>query len=114
VITGPGSAQLVDLCHALVDDRLCAGAHVITEIRSVYRWDGEVVDKPEARVALHTRLSLVAEISRFVAARHPYQVPCVVAWPISDGNPGYLAWIVAETRPPGDVDGGSEVESSGG
>ena len=24
----------------------------------------------------------------------------VVAWPISDGNPDYLAWIVSETRAP--------------
>jgi periplasmic divalent cation tolerance protein len=31
---------------------------------------------------------------------HGYDCPCVVALPIADGNPDYLAWIVAETRAP--------------
>ncbi|MET0423505.1 MAG: divalent-cation tolerance protein CutA [Actinoplanes sp.] len=83
----------------MIEEGLCAGSH-LTEIRSVYRWQGEIVDKPEARLALHTRASLVPEITAFVAERHPYQVPCVVAWPISDGNPEYLAWIISETREP--------------
>lgn len=100
VITAPDSAWLASLARSLVEQRLCAGSHVIAEIRSVYRWDEEIVDRPEARVALHTRFSLVAEINEFVAQRHPYMVPCVVAWPFADGNPEYLAWIVAQTRPP--------------
>jgi len=91
---------LADLCRTLIEERLCAGSHIVNEIRSVYRWQGEIVDKPEARVALHTRCSLVPAIVDLVTRRHPYQVPCVVAWPISDGNPAYLRWIVSETRTP--------------
>ena len=100
VITAPDNEWLVSLSHALVENRLCAGSHNIVEIRSVYRWQGETVERTEARVALHTRLSLVPEIDAFVKERHPYLVPCVVAWPIADGNPDYLTWIVAETREP--------------
>jgi periplasmic divalent cation tolerance protein len=100
VITAPDPAWLTDLSRTLVEERLCAGTHIVTPIRSVYRWEGEIVDKPEARVALHTRRSLVPEINHFVGKRHPYLVPCVVAWPIIDGNPEYLAWIVTETRAP--------------
>jgi periplasmic divalent cation tolerance protein len=100
VITGPEAALLVDIAASLVEGRLCAGSHVITEIRSIYRWQGELVDKPEARVALHTRSSLVPEIVEFVTRHHPYQVPCVVAWPLSDGNPAYLRWVIDETRDP--------------
>lgn len=29
---------------------------------------------------------------------HPYEVPCVIALPIAQGNPAYVAWIRAETR----------------
>ena len=100
VITAPDAAWLIDLAGKLVEDRLCAGSHAITEIQSVYRWRGEIVNKPEARVALHTRHSLVPEIVEFVTGRHPYEVPCVVAWPFSEGNPAYLRWIVDETREP--------------
>jgi uncharacterized protein involved in tolerance to divalent cations len=32
--------------------------------------------------------------------QHPYEVPCVAARPITDGNQAYVDWIVAETREP--------------
>jgi periplasmic divalent cation tolerance protein len=100
VITAPEAAWLADLSRALLEERLCAGSHIVAEIRSVYTWQGEIVDKPEARVALHTRLSLVPEINDFVLKRHPYAVPCVIAWPINGGNSAYLEWILNETREP--------------
>ncbi|KUL27745.1 cation tolerance protein CutA [Actinoplanes awajinensis subsp. mycoplanecinus] len=100
VITAPDASWLVDFSRRLVEDRLCAGSHVVTEIRAVYTWQGETVDRPEARVALHTRRSLVPEIVDLANRYHPYQVPCVIALPIADGNPAYLAWIVDETRRP--------------
>ena len=34
---------------------------------------------------------------------HPYDVPCVIALPFVGGHPGYLDWVVRETREP---DGG--------
>ena len=34
-----------------------------------------------------------------VSERHPYEVPCVLAVPILDGNPAYIQWIVDSTRP---------------
>jgi len=100
VITAPDADWLAAFVHDLVERRLCAGAHMVAEIRSIYRWQGEVSDKPEARVALHTRTSLVPEITRLAQEHHPYEVPCVVAWPIAAGNQAYLAWIVSETREP--------------
>jgi periplasmic divalent cation tolerance protein len=30
-------------------------------------------------------------------AEHPYDVPCVIALPVVDGNPAYVAWVLKET-----------------
>jgi periplasmic divalent cation tolerance protein len=73
--------------------------HNIAPIRSIYRWRGQIYDVSEARVALHTRASLVAEIIERTTKEHPYEVPCVVALPVVDGNPEYLSWVLAETKP---------------
>lgn len=100
IITGPDADWLAAFTRGLVDDRLCACGHHSTEIRSIYRWEGEVHDEGEARVALHTRRALVPEIVARAEREHPYEVPCVIALPIADGNPAYLRWIVEETRPP--------------
>jgi periplasmic divalent cation tolerance protein len=100
VITADSAEWLADFTRALVEDRLAACGHNIAAIRSIYRWEGTVQDDDEARVALHTRASLVAEIVARTNADHPYDVPCVIALPIADGNPEYLAWVRDETREP--------------
>ncbi|GAA1879580.1 divalent-cation tolerance protein CutA [Asanoa iriomotensis] len=101
VITAPDPNWLASFARELVDLRLCAGGHTINEISSVFRWRGEVNEVQEARVALHTRTAHVSEIVRLTNERHPYEVPCVVAWPIESGNPTYISWIISETREPG-------------
>ncbi|GAA2593578.1 divalent-cation tolerance protein CutA [Winogradskya consettensis] len=97
VITAADAEWLAGFTRRLVEDRLAACGHQITPIRSIYRWEGTVHDEAEARVTLHTRASLVPDIVARADAEHEYDVPCVLALPITDGNPAYLEWIVRET-----------------
>ena len=98
VVTAADADWLAGFTRTLVEERLAACGHVIPAIRSVYRWEGAVHDEGEARVGLHTRRSLVPAIVARTAQLHPYDVPCVIALPLADGNPGYLDWLAAETR----------------
>ena len=100
VVTAADADWLAAFTRRLVADRLAACGHVIPAIRSVYRWQGAIEDQAEARVALHTRSALVPEIVARADAEHPYEVPCVLALPVTGGHPEYLAWIRAETRAP--------------
>jgi periplasmic divalent cation tolerance protein len=100
IITAPDAGWLVEFTRSLVIERLCASGHNFTEIRSLYRWRGQVYDRPEARVALHTRRSLAAQIVARTLKEHPYEVPCVASVPIGDGSPEYLQWVRDETRSP--------------
>lgn len=103
VVTAADAEWLAGFTRGLVEDRLAACGHLSAPIRSVYRWQGAVHDEPEARVALHTRRSLVPAIVARAQREHDYDVPCVLALPVTGGNPEYLAWVAAETRtaPPG-------------
>jgi len=98
VVTAADADWLAGYTRTLIDERLAACGHNLTPIRSVYRWEGAVQDEAEARVALHTRTALVPAIVERTRELHPYDVPCVIALPIGDGNPDYLRWIAAETR----------------
>ncbi len=100
VVTGSDAEWLSGYTRTLVEERLVACGHQFAAIRSVYRWEGAVHDEPEARVALHTRRSLVPEVVARTAELHPYDVPCVIALPLVGGNPDYLRWVVQETREP--------------
>jgi periplasmic divalent cation tolerance protein len=97
VVTAPDADWLTGFTRTLVEERLAACGQTVTAVRSVYRWQGAVHDDPEARVALHTRRSLVPAIVARAEQVHPYDVPCVIALPLVGGNPAYLRWIVQET-----------------
>ena len=97
VITAADPDWLAAFTRRLVDDRLAACGQQIAAIRSIYRWDGAVQDDPEARVALHTRAELVDRIVERANTEHPYEVPCVLALPVTAGNPAYLDWVRRET-----------------
>jgi periplasmic divalent cation tolerance protein len=97
VITAADPEWLAGFTRRLVEDRLAACGHQFPVIRSIYRWAGAVQDEGEARVALHTRTSLVPEIVQRTDIEHPYDVPCVIALPVVGGNPAYEEWVRTET-----------------
>jgi periplasmic divalent cation tolerance protein len=46
---------------------------------------------------LKTREELIAAAVDHVKALHSYECPCVVAIPLTGGNPDFLKWIENET-----------------
>ena len=97
IITADDESWLVEFTRSLVEDRLAACGQLLSRVRSIYRWDNAIQDDAEVRVALHTRKSLVPAIIERTRAQHSYQVPCVLAVPVENGNPDYLAWVIAST-----------------
>ena len=87
----------------LVEERLAACANVFGAIRSFYRWEGVLCEDDETALVVKTRCDLVRAVVARTKELHSYSCPCVVALPITDGNPEFLSWIEQETRhkPPG-------------
>jgi periplasmic divalent cation tolerance protein len=102
VITAPDPDWLYAFARELVKDGLAASAHNFTPVRSIYRWRGQVHERAEGRVSLHTSRNRIADIVARAQREHPYEVPGVSARPIIGGNPDYLAWMAAETGPTGE------------
>lgn len=96
IVTGT-PAELPGIVRELVTSRLAACGQQIMSIHSIYRWDGAVEEGDEARVALHTRRSLIPEVIERVKAMHSYDVPCILVLPVVGGLPAYLEWVLAET-----------------
>ncbi len=99
-ITAMNAAQAEHLGRSLVEARLAACANILEAATSIYWWQGEIHREREAILVAKTRADLVEALVAEVKRLHTYEVPCVVALPILAGNPDYLAWLTAETRPP--------------
>lgn len=97
VVTADDPVWLVGFIRILVNERLCACAQHITAIRSIYRWEGDVQDATEARVALHTRNELVPPLIERIERDHPYEMPCVLAVSIDAASPAYVEWVRTES-----------------
>ena len=84
------------LVTALVEDRLIACGTLLPGARSIYRWDGKVVEESEVVVLLKTDTAHWGALRAAVERRHPYKVPELLALPVTDGLAPYLSWIASE------------------
>lgn len=85
------------LARGAVDARVAACGQVVGPIQSIYRWQGRVETTEEWYVVFKTTAARYPALEAHVRAHHTYEVPEIVATPIVDGDPGYLAWVRAET-----------------
>lgn len=98
VLTTLGSVDAArSLVRSLVDDRLVACGTVLPGGLSIYRWRGSVTEESEVVVLLKTRVERWEALRAAVTARHPYEVPELLAFTVERGLDAYLAWLGAET-----------------
>jgi len=86
------------LAREAVEQRFAACVHILAPGRSVYLWKGQVEEAREYTLLLKTAATRYGALENWLAARHPYQTPEIIALPISAGLPDYLDWIEQCTR----------------
>jgi periplasmic divalent cation tolerance protein len=86
------------LAAGAIDAKLGACAQIVGPITSVFRWEGKVQTEQEWRVEIKTAADRVAALTEHIKAHHSYDVPEIIATPITGGSPEYLSWLVDETR----------------
>jgi periplasmic divalent cation tolerance protein len=94
----PDTAQAEKLAQRLVDDRVAACVNILGPCRSIYRWQGAVERADEVPMLIKTTAARYAEVEALVRAHHPYEVPELIAIPITQGLPAYLGWLDKETQ----------------
>jgi periplasmic divalent cation tolerance protein len=81
------------LALALVEQHLVACVNIVPAVTSIYRWRGKIERDEEQLLVMKTRADRFEELRAAIVARHPYEVPEIVALPLVAGHAPYLAWI---------------------
>jgi periplasmic divalent cation tolerance protein len=88
-------AEADKLAAELVESRLAACVSAVPRVVSTYRWQNEVTRDEESLLIIKTTTNRFAELEQAIRARSGYDVPEVLALPISAGSAPYLEWLAA-------------------
>ncbi|MBU0898635.1 MAG: divalent-cation tolerance protein CutA [Nanoarchaeota archaeon] len=97
-ITAKDVEEAEKIANVLVDEKLAACVNIIPGIVSIYNWKGNKERSEEISMFVKTKKSLVKEVIEKVKSVHSYDVPCIVSFPILEGDEDYLKYIEEETK----------------
>ena len=92
----PTEAQAAELARALVQQQLAACVQ-LQPVRSFYVWQGQAHDEAEWLLSIKTRSALYPRLEAWLREHHPYEVPEIVALPLTRASPAYRDWVLAQT-----------------
>lgn len=95
----PDATSAQTLARALIESRLAACVSVGATVGSLYHWRGQIEMAQEVPVVVKTIDDAYPAVEAAILAQHPYELPEIIAIPITDGLAAYLDWIDRETRP---------------
>lgn len=81
------------LARQLVEQKLSACVQIIGPITSVYSWQNKTETAREYMCLINAKSQLFKKVEELIKQNHPYQLPEIVALPISAASPEYLAWL---------------------
>ena len=97
--TTDSRAEAMELAKAAVEARLAACGQVAGPVASTYWWNDELERAEEWFVFFKLPADRYEALAEFLAERHSYDEPEIVATPFVAGSPSFLGWITDETRP---------------
>lgn len=91
----PDAACAEAIAAALVGERLAACVNRVPGIRSTYRWQGAVTIDDEELLLIKTTASRFDALKARLLELHPYELPELIAVPVTYGHDAYLDWVRA-------------------
>jgi periplasmic divalent cation tolerance protein len=96
--TFPSTDKAAEVARALVAEQLAACVNLAPNVRSIYRWKGELQDDTETLAIIKTTSERLDTLVARLLALHPYELPEAIALPVTGGNNQYLVWVDSEVR----------------
>ena len=97
--TTDSRAEAMELAKAAVEARLAACGQVAGPVASTYWWNDELERSEEWFVFFKLPADRYEALAEFLAERHSYDEPEILATRFVAGSPSFLSWITEETSP---------------
>lgn len=95
----PDRATAEAIAADCIEKRLAACANIFAPIASLYHWKGKIESDEEVPLVLKTRSELFDAVCAAVKAKHPFEVPSIIATELVAVDVAYADWLREETEP---------------
>src|SRR5262245_4791296 len=96
--TASNETQAMPNAQTLVEREEPACVNLVPMIRSVCRWKGKVWNEAGQRPIIKTTAPAFEDVKRTVKELPSYELPEILALPVSGVEPNALAWIGSSVR----------------
>ena len=93
MITAGSEEEARKIAKLLVKEKKAACVSIVPRVDSLFRWKGRIESAHESLLLVKTRASLLSDIISLVKRAHSYEVPEIIALPVTGGNEDYLKWL---------------------
>lgn len=97
LVTCKDDDQAGRIARKLVEDKLAACVSLVSQIRSLYVWQGKLEEAKETLLVAKTQAHLVKRLEAAVRDGHSYECPEILSMPVDQGFEPYLAWVREST-----------------
>ncbi len=97
--TCPDHDTAKQIAKVLVTQRLAACINILPGVESIYQWQGQLQCDQECLLIIKIHAAAYPAVEKAVLKLHPYELPEIVAVPLANGLPAYLAWINNNSNP---------------
>jgi len=93
LVTAATEKEAVAIAQALVEREEAACVNIVAMVRSIYRWKDRVWNETEQLLVIKTTAPALEDVKRTVKELHSYELPDILALPVTDGDAKAIAWI---------------------
>lgn len=97
-MTAPDPECAERIASTLVGEHLAACANILPGATSIFHWNGSTCREKECILILKSTSDATPTLIKRAHALHPYDCPCIVALPVTDGHPDFLDWVGQATQ----------------
>lgn len=98
LVTTASEEEATTIGKTIVKQGLAACANILALKKSIFQWEGKIVEEQECLIMMKSRSDLFDDLAMAVKRLHSYKVPEIVAVPIVQGSQDYLKWVMESTR----------------
>jgi len=96
--TFPNEEDAIAITRQLLERQLVACINILSPMKSIYFWEGQLEETQEVGVLLKTTSENVPLAMETLQRLHPYDVPVVLEIPLGRGAETFTQWVRDSVR----------------